>query len=96
MGEPGRFFPGRGVFHLDPPGGHPLGAVANPGEGLKYFIKKVPLPNYLVGAKKIPPVLVFMVKNPPNYLAGGYTLPKSFDGGHKKNNPPKSSIMLPL
>jgi len=42
----GAFF-SRGVFHLDLPGGQPLGAVANPGEGLKYFIKKYPS-NYLV------------------------------------------------
>ena len=39
LGGAGRFF-SRGVFHLDLPGGQPLGAVANPGEGLKYFIKK--------------------------------------------------------
>ena len=56
LGGAGRFFPGRGVFHLDPPGGHPLGAVANPGEGLKYFIKKYS-PNYLAGGYTLPQII---------------------------------------
>ena len=54
-----------------------------------------PPPNYLVGAKKIPPVLVWMIKKyPPNYLVGGYKKKtKSFGGGHKKYPPPPKKVV---
>ena len=57
LGGAGRFFPGRSVFHLDPPGGTPRGC-GEPWRGTKIFHKKIP--PKLSGRGLYPP--------PPNHL----------------------------